>query len=389
VKALKHLNYLDVLILIMGLSLALALRLSLLSFKSSDYFSYTRGWYNTLSQQGFSAFGKSFANYNLPYLYLLYAVARFLPDLPGWVAAKIPSLFADFVSAWFAFRIVRLKYVASPFPLLAAFGVLFAPTVVLNSAFWGQADALYTSALVACLYFLLIRKNALAMLMFGISISFKAQGIFLLPLLLALFLRGEISRKYWLLVPAVMLLAIVPSWLAGRSLVDLLLIYPDQAGQYEQLSMHAPSFYAWIPDAGSVYTYFYPAGLVVAATVALLFCLAVFRSHTELTPAILVELAVISVMLMPFFLPKMHERYFYVADVFSILLAFFMPAYFFVPILMSVVSFFAYQPTLFETEPVPIGVLALGVFLLLVVLTRDALLRLYGTPGETRPPQTQ
>ena len=388
-RALKRWNYLDVVILIMGLALALGLRVSLLSFKSSDYFAYTRGWYNTLRQEGFSAFGKNFANYNLPYLYLLYAIARFLPDLPGWVAAKIPSMVADFVSAWFAFRIVRLKYSVSPFPLLAALGVLFAPTVVLNSAFWGQADALYTSALIACLYFLLIRKNALAMLMFGISIAFKAQGIFLLPLLLGLLLRGEISWKYWLLVPAVMLLVIVPAWLAGRSLVDLLLIYPAQVGQYDQLSMHAPSFYAWIPDTGSVFASFYPAGLVIAATVALLFCLAVSRSPIELTPTILLELAVISVMLMPFFLPKMHERYFYVADVLSILLAFFIPAYFFVPILMSVLSFFAYQPTLFGTEPVPIGALALGVSLLIVILTRDAMLRLYGTPGATRPPQTQ
>jgi Gpi18-like mannosyltransferase len=389
VKAPKRWNYLDVLILIMGLALALAIRFSLLSFKSSDYFAYTRSWYNTLSEEGFSAFGKNFANYNLPYLYLLYAIARFLPDLPGWVAAKIPSMVADFVSAWFAFRIVRLKYAASPFPLLAALGVLVAPTVVLNSAFWGQADALYTSALIGCLYFLLIRKNALAMLMFGISIAFKAQGIFLLPLLLALLLRGEISWKYWLLVPAVMLLAIVPAWLAGRSLVDLLLIYPAQAGQYDQLSMHAPSFYAWFPDSGSVFVPFYPAGLVIATTIALLFCMAVSRSPIELTPSILLELAVISVMLMPFFLPKMHERYFYVADVLSILLPFFVPAYFFVPILMSVLSFFAYQPTLFGTEPVPIGVLALGVFLLIVILTRDALVRLYGTPGGTRPPQTQ
>ncbi len=113
--------------------------------------------------------------------------------------------------------------------MFSTFAIFFAPTVILNSALWGQADALYTVALIACIYFLLIRQPALAMFFFGVSISFKAQAIFFLPLLFALLLRGEIPWKDCLLVPLIMFLSLVPAWLAGRPLIDLFSIYPSQA----------------------------------------------------------------------------------------------------------------------------------------------------------------
>ncbi len=377
-KILKQINYMDLLIAAIGISIAAALRYSLLDFKSVDFFNYTRAWYNTLKAGGFSAFSQSFSNYNVPYLYLLYLVIRFFPNLPSVIATKVPSLLADFVMAWLAYRIVRLKYCESPFPMFAAFAVLFAPTIVLNSAFWGQADALYTAALVACLYLLLIRQGLWAMVMFGVSVAFKAQGVLLLPLLLALASRRELRWRYFLLVPAVMLVALLPAWAAGRSLIDLLMIYPSQAGQYEQLSMHAPSMLSWIPDMSKFYLYFYPIGLLAAVVAALTYWLIVYRSRAKLNASLVVELAAISVMLMPFVLPKMHERYFYPADVLTILLAFYRPKLFFVPVGMSIISFFSYQPTIFGVEPVSIAALAFGVLVLLIILIRDAVLQLHG-----------
>jgi Gpi18-like mannosyltransferase len=117
--------------------------------------------------------------------------------------------------------------------------------------------------------------------------------------------------------------------------------------------------------------------MILAASAALAYSLAVYRSRTEITPPLLVELALISTMLLPFVLPKMHERYFYVADILAIILVFYHPRYFFVPLTMISISFFSYQPTLFGVEPVPIGLLALGEFVILIVLGRDALAQLF------------
>jgi Gpi18-like mannosyltransferase len=388
-NAIKSIKPWSITIAVAGIALAIAIRYSLLDFKSVDYLDYTKVWYNTIKASGFTAFSQNFSNYNPPYLYLLYVVVRLYPDLPGLIAIKIPSLVADFILAWLALQIVRLEYPKSSFPVFAAFGILFAPTIVLNSALWGQADAIYTAALVACVYFLMIKKHFLGLLCFGISISFKAQAIFLSPLLFALLLRKEIPWKYFLLIPFVMALSLVPSWVAGRPLPDLLMIYPAQAQQYEQLSMHAPSFFSWFPNYGRLYPYFYPAGLILTTVIALSFSILVYKSKAAMSPPVLMRLALLSVILMPFVLPKMLDRYFYPADVLSIIYAFYVPGYFYVAVAMTVISFFAYQPTLFNVEPVPISLLAVGVLFLITVLTKETMGQLFPAKPETKSSQTQ
>ena len=384
-RFIRSLPYGKILLVLIGLGLALVLRASLLDFKSADYFQYTKVWYLTIKSGGFSAFGRAFSNYNLPYLYLLYVVIRFVPDVPAEIAVKIPSLVADVVSAWFVYRLVRIKYSASGLSLLGGLVTLFAPTVVLNSAFWGQADALYTSALLASLYYLIRRRPALAMLAFGVAFAFKAQAMFLAPVILAMLLRREIPWKYIVLPPLVFLFSLIPAWLAGRPLLDLLLIYPLQAEQYQMLSMHAPSLYALLPDSSRTFRYFFPAGLMIAAAAALGLVALVVRSKAKLTPALVTRLALASVLLLPFLLPKMHERYFYPADVISIVFAAFYPPYYYVAIAMSVISLLAYQPFLFGAELVPMPFLGLGVLILLSLVGWSTVHELY--PDEPKAPQ--
>jgi Gpi18-like mannosyltransferase len=63
-------------------------------------------------------------------------------------------------------------------------------------------------------------------------------------------------------------------------------------------------------------------------------------------------MGLVSVALVPFVLPKMHDRYFYPADVFSLLAAFYMPELWFVPILYQVISTLAYMVFLFNVPVV-------------------------------------
>lgn len=385
-KRFRALSIADLIIVVIGVALAILLRLSLLQFKSVDYLLYTKGWYNFIKANGFHAFSQGFANYNLPYLYLLYVEARFFPDMSPLIATKIPSLIADFISAWLAYRIVLIKYSDSILPIFGFFAVLFAPTVVLNSSFWGQADALYTCALLASIYLLILRRTTLSMIFYGASVSIKAQAIFFLPLLIALFLRKEIPWRDLLVIPIAAFLSIVPAWLAGRPLIDLLLIYPSQAGQYEQLSMHGPTLLSLIPNAGLYFAYFYYAGIILAVLSGFLFVLMVFKGQIKMTPAHIVELALISLIIIPFFLPEIHERYFYPADILSIIFAFFFSAYFYIPILMSAISFFAYQPTLFGVEPLSINWLAFGILLIIVLLIKDIISSITPENPQTETP---
>ena len=57
-------------------------------------------------------------------------------------------------------------------------------------------------------------------------------------------------------------------------------------------------------------------GMVAAAAASVLFVIA-FR-RLEGTPVHLVALALLSAMILPFLLPKMHERFFFLADVLAL-----------------------------------------------------------------------
>ena len=284
---------------------------------------------------------------------------------------------ADFVAAFLVFRITRIKYASPYIPFVAAFCLLIAPTVVLNSALWGQADAIYSCALLACLLFLARDKDDTAMVFFGLALSFKAQALFLAPLIAGLVLRRQVRWRSLVWIPLVFLGLLVPAWLMGRSPLDLILIYPAQAGQYEQLTLHAPSALAWIPDTGRYFGYFSTAGVILAAAAAMGLAWAIARSRANISPALLIELGLISAILVPFFLPRMHERYFFLADILSIVAAFLQPSLFFAPIVIISASFFAYQPTLFGVEPVPSGLLALAVLLVLLAVSRDVIPRMF------------
>ena len=114
------------------------------------------------------------------------------------------------------YRLIHLKY---PGSILAVFGylaVLFAPTVFLNSSCWGQADAIYATFLVACLYWICTGRHWLALGSFGFALAVKAQAMFFAPFLLALLLKRQLSWKPFLLVPIIYLLTLVPAWVAGR-----------------------------------------------------------------------------------------------------------------------------------------------------------------------------
>ncbi len=166
-----------------------------------------------------------------------------------------------------------------------------------------------------------------------------------------------------------MAVALIPTWLAGRPLMDLLQIYPAQAGEFEQLTLEAPSLYAWLPDTPKVFEVFFPIGLALGGAVALIFSMAIYASRARIDRPILLELTMASFMIIPFFLPKMHERYFYPADILAIIYAAYYPRYFFVPIVMGAVSFFAYLPFLFGIHLIPLWVLALTLFFLVCLIS--------------------
>lgn len=411
------------------LLVALAVRLPLLPFVSGDYSAFVSNWYDHLASAGFAGLADNFSNYNPPYLYLLY-LATALP-VSKIVAIKAISIIFDLLLGLFAYRIVAL-YRPGWWPALAAAGVvLLTPTVVLNGAEWAQCDSIYASFCLGSMYFLLCRRPYWAAAFFAAALAFKLQAVFFAPVaLIVLLVQRERVRRVLgalLLVPLVYLAALVPALLAGASWADLLAVYPNQiagggvsgagggggnrtgggfgggrsggaggggfgglsgggqgiaSSQYRGgLTYNATSFYQLLPaSAGSGWKYvgFLLTGLSIAGvgTLALL-----RRARVGLPQLML--LASTLLIAIPFFLPSMHDRYFFLADVFTVVTCFLVPRYWPAAVAVQLASLTAYASYLWSSTAVPlwVGTLAalLGLAWSLYLLVRS----LTGTGSES------
>ena len=358
-----------------GLVLAAAVRYPLLSHESADFFVYLRPWYDFIRLNGhFAALQHDFSNYSVPYLYLLTLCSLLAPSLVQLLAIKVVSIAFDFSLAWFVFLVVRLRFRESrTTPILAGLAALLFPTVVVNSAMWAQADTIYTTFLVAGLYFVLRRRPAGAFLAWGLAFSLKAQAVFLLPLFYWLRQRQAISLRSVWLAPAAYLAALLPAWFLGRPFYDLLLVYFAQAGEVTDLVLEAPNLYQWIP---ADWYPFWPLGVLLTVAAVLGIGALVRRSRAEITNEIVVSLAAFSVLLVPFLLPKMHDRYFFPADLFTLLLAFWRPRFFPAPIVVGGCSLAVYVVFLTYREIVPAPLLSVAMLLVLGALGRRLFLDL-------------
>jgi Gpi18-like mannosyltransferase len=368
----------DFLFVTFCIALALILRLALFSYETLDYHNFLSYWYDHLRQNGFQGFKTRFSDYTPPYLYLLW-LATHLP-LPKLYAIKAIGLPFDFALAFVVLLLVRLQYGRRPVWLAAFAAVLFAPTIFFNSALWGQCDAIYTTFLLAALYCLLRHWPGRALLFFSIAFAFKLQAMFLLPLFFILWAKKELPLKYFLLLPAVYGVFCLPALLAGRPPYELLTIYLEQANTYPRLTSSAPNLYQWLPDNPEV---FGRAGLTFAVTLVGFLCYACLKSDAPWGPRLTVRLALASVLLVPFTLPYMHERYFYAADCIAIVYGFHFPRRFYVPLAVVTISLFSYFPFLFnDMSVIKLPYLALLLAVVLIVVLVDLCKDLY----QTRPP---
>ncbi len=357
----------------LGLLLAAAARLPLLPHETDDYAFYLSHWYGFIAANGhFAAMQYEFANYNLPYLYLLAGVAWLFPALPTLAAIKGLSLAFEAALAAFAGAAVRLRHPQSAhLPVLAGVAVLAAPPVVLNSAMWAQSDSTYTAFLALALALLLLRRPGFAAAAFGLALSLKLQAVFLLPVFLWLAAKREIGWRPVILGPAVCLLTLVPAWLLGRPFYDLLLIYVEQADLYRSLAMEAPTLYVWLPRE---WFPFWPLGVALCFSVLWGTGVLVRRSRERVTPDLLVTLAAFSTLVTPYLLPKMFDRYFYPAVVFAIVLAFFRPRFVAVPFVVALAAISSNLAGRFGLDAALTGrAFSVALFVLLVVLGRRLL----------------
>ena len=310
-----------VMVLLLPIGAAMLVRVLCLDYASGDYNSFLRHWYEFFKRNGgFSAIAGSVGDYNVPYLYFIAAISYLgVPDLYLY---KLFSILWDVLTAWGCLRLVRSlvrERQGSIAPLSAFAAALLLPTVVLNGALWGQCDAIYGALCVHASALVLEGQNKTSVALMGMAFAFKLQAIFVLPLWGVLWLAGKVKfRELWVF-PLTYLIVILPAVIMGKPVGDILGIYFTQMGEYSRLVLNAPSVYQFIPYGIELDENLASKLGILAAGVLVLILLALgFWLRERLERDVIMTMAVVLCAGVPFFLPHMHERYFFLADIFTL-----------------------------------------------------------------------
>ncbi|MGY3031605.1 Gpi18-like mannosyltransferase [Bradyrhizobium sp. USDA 4354] len=303
-------------VLVIGCGLiGLALRYLAREHATADAAEYIT-WYTFARNHGIDGLAEAFTNYTPFYSYLLLIATRL--DGLGQPLSLVKAISVIFelgcaiVVARMVWRITRAPLRAS----LAFCAVWLAPTVLFNGAMWGQADSIWTFFVLVSVAMFMRHRNGV--LPFAVACSVKAQGVFLGPFVLGMILRRKIHLAWLAAIPGAYAILAIPVLVAGRSLVSVLAIYLGQANTFHHLTMNAAN--VWVFAGGAPYTAGVAIGLVVAAASGL--ALSIFIAQSKRTgPEFILLVACASLILMPYLLPKMHERYFYGFELASIALA--------------------------------------------------------------------
>ncbi|MCR5090723.1 MAG: glycosyltransferase 87 family protein [Oscillospiraceae bacterium] len=324
--------------------LAIGVRAAVFSYETLDYINFLSRWVEFFRQYGnFRALRYSVGNYNIPYLYYL-ALCSVLPFSDLYLI-KLLSTLSDFLLAW-AVMLICSRFTKNRVRLLAAyFTCLFLPTVFLNSAVWGQCDSLYAAPLLLGIWCAMDDRPWTSVILGAVAFGFKLQAVFVLPIYAVFLMNGKLKWKHLLAFPVTYVLLVLPAVCFGRPFWETVTLYFSQTGTIGSgLNYNSPSVFAVFTDIADEDK---PRAAVVAIVLAFFYMfnlLAVaWVNRRKLGDKAILALALLFAIGIPFLLPHMHERYFFCADILSLILAFSLPLFSPAAVLVQFASLLGYH----------------------------------------------
>lgn len=311
------------LLMALPIALALFLRVMLLDHVTLDYQDFLSKWVEYFRQNGgLAALKDPVGNYNVPYLYML-SVLSYLPisDLYG---IKLFSILFDVLLAWGGFRLTKQLTEKENAPLICFCALLFLPSVILNGACWGQCDSVWAALCLLALAKALEDRPISSLALLALAFSFKLQAIFLIPLWCAFWFTKRVKFRHFFVFPAIFTLTMLPALLAGKPIADILRVYLDQAGSsvaWQTVNYNSPSVFSLLPYQTPVAPWVPKVAILAAFAFMLAVLLLLFVRREQADDAALVLAGAALSLGIPFFLPYMHERYFFLGGVLLVVLA--------------------------------------------------------------------
>ena len=274
---------------------------------------FQRPWFEHLVHYGpVGAFAHPFSNYTPAYLYLLAIASLFHGSMAPMYLIKLLSVAG---TAFAAVAVADLTKTLGGNPRWAVL-LFILPSAVINSALLAQCDALWAGACVFAVSAMIRGRPVSSLIWCGAAIAFKAQSVFIAPFIIGALIGRRSPWWHWA-IPALVFVAIMlPAWFAGWPAWDLAMVYPSQPswipfpGRLANPWMLATVF---APDAGKNF-YWLGFAAVGMSSVAI----AALTAKSVDKPRAMLMLALLSSLALPFFFPKMLERYYFLADLLSL-----------------------------------------------------------------------
>lgn len=337
----RGLNRMDLCYLAALTLIGLGIRVILRVVITDDWLMYWDPWISDLKEMGFSYLATDRYDYTPTFVYILWAISRL--SINPMTAYKGLHCVLDFVAAGILGKMIW-KVTGSKRKGILSYGLfLIVPTIWANSALWAQCDIIFMTFLLLCFYYLFEDRPCKAMFFYGMAFVFKLQSLFIFPFLVILWVNKKVDLKHFLWIPALYFLSIVPAWIAGRPLMDLINIYMAQGAQdVWSLSIKWPNIYQIIGNQFFLLEYA-SAGTWLILGILMIILYAMAQKRYRITNEFIVQMALFFAILTPWFLPHMHERYGCVADILAIIYAMMNMKKFYFPLVQILVSFNSYM----------------------------------------------
>ena len=356
----------DILLVVGVTVLSLMIRMEVKHVISGDWTMWWEHWFNHLYQDGFGAMAGDWYDYAPPFVYLLWLITV-LP-INCMTGFKFMMTGFDFAASIVAALIIY-EISKSRTKALLTYAVFFlSPVFIVNSVLWAQCDMLVMFWVLLCTYFFVKERPCIAMLFFGIAFAFKLQPLWLAPMLVILWVNKKVEIKHFLWLPVCYFIGIIPAWIAGKPLGELLTIYISQTNaEGWSLALKYTNLYYLIGELFFIEPY-HSAGVWLSLGIFMIVLYYIGRKKLKITPEFILLLGGFVGILAPFFLPQMHERYSFFAEGFLILYALLKPQKFYLPVFQSLTSFMGYSVFLAKDWELPLSYMPF-VTLTVLVLT--------------------
>lgn len=325
-------------------------------------------WFNTMKNNGgLAALSKQIGDYGLLYQTVV-ALLTYIDTKPIYLYKIVPGFFDFLLAASVAYFITHYELKANTTDIdrdrklsLSYAYVLLLPTVVWNSAYWGQCDSIYTFFLLWSMWFLYKEEYTLSFFALGCSLAFKLQGILLAPLFVyAFFSQRKFPLVKVLFVPVTFWLSGIVVYIYRLKSFDGVTIYSNQVSMFKRMWMNVPSFWVFMSDSYEKY-HLIAIGLTFLILGLGLYMVISDRIHCDSFEQML-GLAVFIEWTCIVFLPAMHERYTYVMDLLLLMLVFVNRKYFGYAVIAIVTSCLTYAAYLFTNRGLTPAIVIVYIF---------------------------